>query len=185
MLLYVCLAQLTTPEEKTKFELLYEKYKNLMFHIAYSILNREDEAENCLQVAFFNIANNFDGVADIDANTTKNWVCVIAKNVALNMLKNMNKRNEEILSDDIEIKFDVSDVYDVSDANEIKSIIASMPEKYRDILEFVILYGKDYKTISKEFCISEASARKRFERAKAMLLSLLEEKGYAVDGITY
>ena len=42
-----------------KFNELYRYYRNLMFHVAYGILNDVPDAEDAVQQAFLSIYKNF------------------------------------------------------------------------------------------------------------------------------
>ena len=47
-------------QNQNKFENVYNKNKNLMFHIAYSILNNEADAEDAVHTSFMRLAENFE-----------------------------------------------------------------------------------------------------------------------------
>ena len=45
MLIY--LQMIETPQDKSKFEAIYEEYYGLMYHTAYKYLKHEQDAEDC------------------------------------------------------------------------------------------------------------------------------------------
>ena len=49
MLIY--LQMIDTPEERSKFELLYREYRGLMFHVANRILENDQDAEDAVHQA--------------------------------------------------------------------------------------------------------------------------------------
>ena len=53
------LAMLDTPEEKSKFELLYKEYRSTMFNLAKRILKDNYLAEDAVHNAFFEVNKKF------------------------------------------------------------------------------------------------------------------------------
>ena len=56
MMIY--LQTIDTAEDRSKFEQLYEQYKQLMFYTAFQILKRPQDAEDAVHHAFLSIAEN-------------------------------------------------------------------------------------------------------------------------------
>ena len=54
MLIY--LQMIETPEDRSKFETLYEEYRDVMYAVAKKILRNNMDAEDALHQAFVNIA---------------------------------------------------------------------------------------------------------------------------------
>lgn len=44
----IFLQMIETPQEKSKFEILYQQYRNLMFSIARQILKNDQDAEDVI-----------------------------------------------------------------------------------------------------------------------------------------
>ena len=59
MIIY--LSMIDTPEDRSKFERLYIEYRDVMYHVAYKILNNEQDAEDAVHQAFVKIAEKFLG----------------------------------------------------------------------------------------------------------------------------
>ena len=53
MLIY--LALIDSDAEKSKFEITYRAYRDLMFHVAYKILNNQQDSEDAVHQAFLKI----------------------------------------------------------------------------------------------------------------------------------
>ena len=58
MLIY--LSMIETPESRSKFETIYETYKQLMFYIANNILHDARDAEDIVHEAFLKIIEILD-----------------------------------------------------------------------------------------------------------------------------
>lgn len=59
----VYLQLIDTAEDRSKFEQLYEQYKQLMFYTAFQILKRPQDAEDAVHHAFLSIAENISSSA--------------------------------------------------------------------------------------------------------------------------
>lgn len=55
----VCLQMIETNDDKSKFEIIYQEYKGLMFHVAYKYLKHQQDAEDADHHAFVEIAEGF------------------------------------------------------------------------------------------------------------------------------
>lgn len=180
----VLLDAIETEEEKSKFTVLYDEYQHLMYYVSYQILGDVDKAEDCVQDSFLKIIGVLHSIEQIRSNRTKNFILTITKNQALNVY-NKNKRIgfRTIVLEELKVLPDTGSVYEVSDAQDLKDLIALMPEKYRAVLELVIVYGRDSKQLAKLLGASEDAVRKRLERARKMLKLLLKEKGEFIDDL--
>ena len=63
MLIYLEL--LATPEEKDKFQALYERYYGLLLHIANQILRNHHDAEDATQEAFLAVVKNLEKISEV------------------------------------------------------------------------------------------------------------------------
>ena len=86
-------------EEKSKFESIYYRHKNALFHQAMSIVNNEKDAEDVLQEAFIKIAKNLKLINDIKSKETVSFLIVITKNTAYDYIRKSSKIVELPLSE--------------------------------------------------------------------------------------
>jgi len=98
-MLVIYLSMLNGQEDKNKFELLYEKYRKLMFYIANNILNDEYLAEDAVHQTFIEILKNLDKIDDVFCHKTKNFIVIMVRNTAINMY-NRRKRNSVVPFDE-------------------------------------------------------------------------------------
>lgn len=181
-MLLIFLGMLETEDDKSKFVLLYEEYRYFLYHIAYSILHNKESAEDIVQQTFLKIIHNFKKITDVKSDYTKNLLAIIARNLSLNECKRQKGIMRKVINfDEIEMLPDTNTVEQLADVSDLAALIALLPEKYRDILQLMILYDHDYKRIAHEISISEQNARKRFERAKKMLRDIMLERGGELD----
>ena len=97
-MLGIYLSLINTQEERSRFELLYYKYRYLMRYVANGILHDEGLAEDAVHDAFLKIIPLMSHIDDIQSSRAKNFVVVIVRNISLNLLK---KRNHEVHSHEL------------------------------------------------------------------------------------
>lgn len=56
----VYLSMIESPEDQSKFELLYTEYRDVMYHVAFKILQNEQDAEDAVHQAFLKIAEKIE-----------------------------------------------------------------------------------------------------------------------------
>lgn len=105
------------------FNALYEKYSRLIFHIVFSMLESRDDANDVVQdtfmviiekIATFNPKNNF-----------KSWIIRIAKNKAIDFLRQKNRIDKDVCLD----TFAANTTYDKKMTD-----FELMLSEYRDII---------------------------------------------------
>lgn len=162
-------------EECEKIEYLYEKYKYLLYSEAYKILQKQQLAEEIVQEVFIKIMENITSIEEIESNRTKNFLCVICRNLAINLYNRNNKEKflniEEIIYNEVEdsnVFYEI--VIDSENVIAIKQAIKELPDIYKDIIMLEKIYGYNAKEISKLLNLSEVVVRKRSQRARELLL---------------
>ena len=86
MLVYY-LQMLDTPEEKTRFEQIYLKYRGLMYHVADKILHNRQDAEDAVHNAFLRIIRKFSRFQNASAKELAPQIVVITRNEAISLLR--------------------------------------------------------------------------------------------------
>ena len=89
MLIY--LQVIETEEDKNKFEDIYQKYRGLMYYVAYKRLHHEQDTEDAVHHAFMKIAENITAIDPVSPKT-KQFVVTIVNNRVTDMLR-MNGRH--------------------------------------------------------------------------------------------
>ncbi len=163
----------------SKFQKLYNQYKNIMYWVAYDICKNEQDAEDIVEEAFIKVIKILYKIVEdeIDTIRCKNLMITIAKNTAIDFIR---KREHEMISTEVveiekENKSAEDICIDIENYRELVFCIGLLEEKYRDILRLKILYELNSKEIASILNISEANVNMRFMRAKRMLKEKLEE----------
>lgn len=174
MLLYF-LAMLETPEERKKFEELYEENRSRMYSVALKILHDEDLAEDAVNDAFVKLIDHFRRMEEFTCNQIRNYLVIVVRNAAINIYNNRRKI--------VEIPFDEAFNVDRKQENtlalqmeysEVKEIIEQLPEIYSETLYLFYEFGFSVKEIASSFNLSASAIKLRLMRAKAMLRAMLE-----------
>lgn len=91
MLSFILLTADLNSDEKSKFETIYHRYKNLLFCQAVSIVKNENDAEDILQEAFIKIVKNIRSINGIDSKETASFLIFITKNTAYDHIRKYSK----------------------------------------------------------------------------------------------
>ena len=164
---------------------IYELYYKLMYQVSYSILQNFEDTEDVLQEAFIRINKNISKISDPFCPKTKNFVVIITKRIALNMLrKKKGIQAEELLATLEDVRVDASP----EKANETKTVqelvkmaIRDLPDRYRDCLFLSLIDEYTPKEIACILEMKEHVIYKRLERGKKMLQNRLIDLGVAYE----
>lgn len=158
-------------DEKSTFELLYIKHKNLMYNIANNILHDTYLSEDAVHQAFLNIIPHLSKIKikEVETAKTRGYLIVVTRNAAIDMLR---KKHKCISLDDLDFNFSLIDDNLDTHMEYIETIkrINQLPDKYKDVLLLKYVYECDNKEIQSILKIKEAATiRKRIQRAREML----------------
>lgn len=169
MIIY--LQMIDAPEEKHKFEVIYEEYRGLMFYIANRVLHNELDAEDAVHTAFVTIAENIQKIDEPLCPKTKGYIVTIVESKAIDLYRRKQRHPHGLFDEETA---GLAVTYDGSDA--IARCFALLPAQAKHILLLKYHYGYDNREISKMLNISEANAIKRIQRAKQKLEILCKEE---------
>ena len=166
------LAMIDSPDDQQKFEKVYTKYRYLMLHVAYKILQNHHDAEDAVHQAFISIIENLDNIFEVDSPKTRSYIVIITERKAIDLLRKIQKRQTLEFNEDIsgvEISFEMD--------NPIATAIAKLPSEYREVLLMRYHNGFSAKEIAAILSMSDSGVRKLIVRAKKALQEFLEKEG--------
>lgn len=176
MLIY--LAMLDDEKDKSKFEQLYLKYRQLMFYIANDILKDKHLAEDAVHKAFLKLINHLDKIQETEGHKTKSFIVIVTKNIAIDMYRKRKKEN--IISLDA-FEYELEDLAatydDLYEDNEVIAAITSLSHNYSSVLILKFSHGYSDAEIARILSITEENVRQRIARAKKKLKQILLERG--------
>ena len=173
--MFVYLAMIDSPEDQSRFERVYHKYRYLMLLVAKQILQNHHDAEDAVHQAFISIIENIEKISDVDSPKTRSFVVIISERKAIDMLRSNSRRSTVELNEDIagiEMPFDLD--------NSVAAAIAKLPVHYREVLFLRFDNGFTTKEIASMMNITDSGVRKLIARAKRALQEILEKEGEVV-----
>lgn len=160
-----------------RLERLYNEYRELMYKVAYNVLNDKFAAEDAVHQAFIRVANNLHKISENDSHKTRNFLVIIVRNVALDIYNKRGKDNFTELTDELSSEDNSVENIVISEENlkRLISLICELKPIYQEALMLRYSQGYSNSEIAALLSIEETTVRKRIERAKTQLLKLLEE----------
>lgn len=171
---------LDTEEEKSKFEKIYFKYRQLMFQVANGILKDEYLAEDAVHKAFIKIMKHLDKIKEIECPKTKAFSVIIVKHTAIDLYRKRKRENTVQIEEEVLVEYRATTVdQEVIDKveNPLTAAILALPYHYSEII--LLKYNHNYtdKQIAGLLGLSEDNVKKRLQRAKKKLKEIMKEVG--------
>lgn len=174
MLIY--LSMIESQDDRHKFERIYERYRNLMCHVAYKILGNSQDAEDAVHQAFVSIIQNIHKFVQIDCPETRSFIVLMTERKAIDLIR--IRHSEKILplhEDLVGLEIPAPGDHGLADA------LAKLPARYREVLLLRFDSGYSTRELAKMLGLTESGVRKLIGRAKDALRHILEEDGYGED----
>lgn len=164
--------------EQTKFEYLYNRYKDLLFYKAWDILHDYMLAEDAVSEAYLRIYRNLHKIEGVDSPRSVAFMVTIVKNCALTILK---KNRAEIAEEEIE---DTADPHDLAaevlegiSAQEVYALLDTLDEQLKNIFILKYAYDMPHSEIAAQMGLTENNVTVKLHRTKKKLKQLLQERG--------
>lgn len=156
---------------------VFDTYGNLIFKVAYSVLNNRQLSEECVNDSLLKIWNNIDSFKNDDSKF-KGWIIILTKYTAIDMLRKESKHSNVTNLD----FYDKEDIHfeDCLEQKETKQEILKEISKFdKDnkeifIKRFFLYYS--IKDISKSTGISENAISNRLRRCRLKLIQSLNKE---------
>lgn len=168
----VGLEMIETPEQRTKLETIYNRYRDTMYAVAYKILHNAQDAEDAVQYAFVQLAKNISKIEEPICPKTKGYIVTIVENKAIDLYRRKQayplvEYSDEVVG--IQVEYDGE--------NTLAGCILKLPARQRSVIILKYSHGYRMKEIAKILGISYENAMKTEQRARARLKTLCEEAG--------
>lgn len=158
---------------KAQFE-IYKLYYKAMYNTCLRFVRDPMEAEDVMQEAFLSAFRNIESFrGEVSFGS---WLKRIVVNRSLDTI-----RRKKLDLDPIEEGRMVIDTDDYSDdavykVEQVKKVIASLPDSYRILLTLHLIEGYDHDEIAQILEMSNAAVRTGYSRARKKLQEMLETK---------
>ena len=179
------LSKIDSPDDKEKFEKIYNQYRNLMLYIANGILHDHHLAEDAVHDAFIKIIDSLEKLEDVFSHKTKAFVVIVTENISKSMYTKQKKSRSTSFED---IEYEISDK--TQELDELLSAIAlekiidkikTLSEIDNQILMLRYIHELKDKEIAKILDLKDSVVRKRLERARQRLTALLTKGGEEIE----
>ncbi len=172
IILLTYLQIIETDEDKSKFEEIYNAYRNLMYHIAYSRIRHEQDAEDVVHHVFVKIAENIQKIEPVSPKT-KQYVVTMVDNRVTDIFRVSGRHSVVEYNDELQNNLSAA----VSGEELLVSYIFKLPKQQRTVIWLKYHHGYNLREIAKMLGISLLWAQKIDQRGKKKLEELYAEGG--------
>ena len=155
----------------SEFEKLYMKYRNVMFSVAFRILQNEQDAEDAVQNAFIYVFQHSEKIKSIKSSKTKGFLIIISESKAIDIYRSRISRRE-VTDDELLEKHIARESLSPS---ELASYIVKLPKRCREVIILHFYYGFSITEIAKMQGATYEGTRKLLSRTKKKLRKMIEE----------
>jgi RNA polymerase sigma-70 factor (ECF subfamily) len=146
-----------------------------MYVVAYDILKDSFQAEDSVQQSFINIINYLDKIDEGNEKKTRNFLCIVCKNIAIN---SYNKNKKLTMAElDERIQSSSGNVLDIvinkENLNHIINSIYKLKPNQQEVMLLRYSHNLSIPEIAALLNIETKTVQKRIERARAKLSELL------------
>jgi len=167
---------LAAGEYRVAFERLLELYSTKVFHLAYSMLRNETQAEDMTQEIFLRIWKGLPGYHGGAAIST--WIYAIARNTCLTELKKRAARpTVSLYEPEFEDALDHIPALQTNDSEsgvtmDLNHMLAQLPEKYRQVITLFYLQQKSYEEVAASLGVPLGTVKTFLFRARKQLFQI-------------
>jgi len=172
MMIYY-LQMLDTPEEKLRFEQLYQQYRGLMYHVANNVLHNSQDAEDAVHNAFLRVIKCFSRFQDAPAQDLAPQLVVITKNEAISVLRT---RKDTAPLEEWDGCAEMSE--DIASYHALVDSFTRLPQTYRTVMEMKLLSGCSDGEIAAKLGLSKTAVSTRVNRGRQLLRDIVEREGF-------
>ncbi|MCI8524757.1 MAG: sigma-70 family RNA polymerase sigma factor [Oscillospiraceae bacterium] len=169
------LQMLETPEERLRFEEIYEQYRHLMYRVARNVLRNPEDAEDAVHNAFLRVIRRFSRFQDAPKEDIAPQLVVIARNEAVSLLR---KRRQVLPLEDWDGFAETAEA--VADYEALVESFARLPQTYRAALEMKLLEGCSDGEIARRLGLTKSAVSTRVSRGRRLLRDIVTREGFFV-----
>lgn len=151
----------------TEIEETVRKYSNMLFKLCFTMLGNNADAEDALSETMIRYMTKSPEFTDDEYK--KAWLLKVAGNICKDICRFRSRRNY-LNIDDLR---DVCASENSNDSSVLEEIM-QLPYKYKLIMHLHYIEGYSTSRVAKILSVSEATARKRLQYARAILKKRLE-----------
>lgn len=166
--------------QKLKIDVIYLRYRKLLYVKAYEILEDAGLSEDAVAETISVIVKHKNKMENKDEIHMRNYMVRVCRNIALKM-----KKNPEISYENMDELYDCNAGYvnpediviDKESYLRLKDALDKMKPEYKDLIMFRYTDNMSVKEISELTGLKVDTVRKRLQRAKNMMSEILKKEG--------
>ena len=123
--------------------------KNKLFRFALRFLGNEEEAKDVVQEVFIRVWNGREQMDQVQ--NWEAWCMRITRNLSLDRIRSLTRKHTEPISENFDVRHDALSPHETTEIREsmhrITQLIASLPEKQRQVIHLRDVEGYSYNEI--------------------------------------
>lgn len=131
--MFLYLAMIDSDANKSKFEILYSEYKNLMYYTANRILRNSSDAEDVVHQAFLKVIEILDTISSPRCHKTRALLVTITEHKAIDLYREKQRRNVLPLAEEYIGAAPAAEIERLAARDTLAAAIASLPPRYRSV----------------------------------------------------
>ncbi|MCR4805803.1 MAG: sigma-70 family RNA polymerase sigma factor [Clostridia bacterium] len=165
---------LKTDEERIQFARFFNDYESLMFKSVRQVVQSQEDCEDAVQNTCRYLIDRFDELFADGATPSANYIAMLAKNRARDLLR-ANSRNASANLDDYEDL--ASEPSEQESAMDLKTAFYTLPEHYQQVLTLFYYEDLSVREIADTLSLSVSAVKKLLQRSRDALRSRLLAEG--------
>lgn len=164
--------EMLDPEDRDSFREIYEKNYLRMYHVAFSLLKQQADAENAVHDAFLKLAECYRRYKELDTDAMYLLCLTIARNKAYDILRKQKYFSDREIDPESEnlVERDAWSCIEEKEAeNYFLERISMLSEPLKMVLVLKYHYGFKNEEIAKILDISKRAVEMRLHRATKKL----------------
>lgn len=159
----------------SNFDVLYYRYRDNVYAVAYQILKDRFYTENCVQNVFYKVSTKISQLQT--ESKFPAWLRRVTCNEALSILRSLRRRhrNELLLIEGIDFPDKVDSRININQlASEVSDVVDSINNKDVEVFRLRVLREMSLEEIAQHLSISVAATRARLYRGRHAVIKLLD-----------
>jgi RNA polymerase sigma-70 factor (ECF subfamily) len=178
--LIVIILGVLTDSERDLVNQIFKDYNVKLYNISLKILHSEQDAQDAVAQTFLKIMDHIDKIEKIPCHERLPFCVIVVRNISIDIYR-QNRKTLPV--DSFEEWKDLSATTEDTffkghDRELLLNLIKKLSSQERYLLELRLAEDMSYKDIGAILNITEATARKRFQRAFERLKKLYLEEEY-------
>ena len=169
--MFLYLAMIDSDADKSKFEILYSEYKNLMYYTANRILRNSRDAEDVGHQVFLKVIEILDTISSPRCHKTRALLVTITEHKAIDLYRRKQRRGALPLEETEELSVSPQEPMGLAEC------ILKLPPNYRQVILLKYHQGFSCGEIAAMLGITLSAAQKLDQRAKEKLRQIAEKEG--------